>query len=631
MRVLVLILVLVAVPAFCAEQWRGFHGAEYEGRCDFSALPLHWSPSLNVVWKTAIPGRGHSSPIVSGDSAYVTTTYERSRVSAGETTWGYTTFALIGLCTVAGVMLAMRSPMGGQQRKCHIWLYLRSFLFAQVFVSVAAVVLFGRRLLDWDDQAGRFVPTSVIVMLACLTLIVLSVPWKRRQANVVGDPGDAERYRSVTSRRVLAGSLGCVVAVAPFALLLCRAADYRIPDSYVLHDRFRPDVGWLWVGLYIGLAFLVVAVCLRRSIRGSVTEWVLWQPVFIVAALSLGVVHFAGVGFAGKPKEFIRAVVCLDRSSGKVQWTCEGPTSHARAQSRVVTHASATPVIEGTHIYGYFGEDGLMCASSDGTLVWKRTEPMFRCKFGVGTSPVVKNGILIVVSDVKESEELGSSIMAFDCGSGTPLWRTGRRSHPKFAAYCTPLIKVFGGRQTVVVHGWYDVNGYDLTTGEELWSCPLAQDGHHLVASLVSDAERLYVAGPKGVVAMELTKLGTANDPVAWRRPLPGEKSATPVVVDGLLFLVTESGVAFCLDARNGEILWRERLKGRYFSSVISAAGEVLFTNESGLTTVVAADREFRELAKNNLGEGTYATIAPCGGQLFARTIGHVYCIGEGR
>jgi len=58
-------------------------------------------------------------------------------------------------------------------------------------------------------------------------------------------------------------------------------------------------------------------------------------------------------------------------------------------------------------------------------------------------------------------------------------------------------------------------------------------------------------------------------------------------------------------------------------------SGKVFFTNESGLTTVVATDRQFRELAKNGLGESVYASVAPVGDRLFVRTVGHLYCIGE--
>jgi outer membrane protein assembly factor BamB len=100
-------------------------------------------------------------------------------------------------------------------------------------------------------------------------------------------------------------------------------------------------------------------------------------------------------------------------------------------------------------------------------------------------------------------------------------------------------------------------------------------------------------------------------------------------MVDGLMFLVTETGMAFCLEAKTGEILWKKRLKGRYYSSVIMIGNQVLFTNEYGQTTIVAVSREFRQLAENTLDESVYASFAPLGNQLFVRTTKYLYCIQE--
>ena len=344
----------------------------------------------------------------------------------------------------------------------------------------------------------------------------------------------------------------------------------------------------------------------------------------------MGAAFFVDVNFVERPVESIRAVVCLDRDSGGILWTCEGLLGQTReAESRTVTNALATPVTDGERIYGYFGRDGLMCVSPQGKLLWKKTELMFHSKLGVGTSPVVKDNILIVVSDERESDRVLSSITVFDCLSGERLWEKERRSHKVDAAYSTPLVKSLNGREVVIVHGWYDIRGYDLKTGEELWSHPMTHEGKHLVASLVSDAKRLYLTGAKQIVALDIAKLGTDSDPLLWSAAVPGEKSSTPVVVDGLLFLVTETGTAYCLEAETGRVLWKERLEGRYFSSVLSMAGGIFFTNESGQTTVVASDRESRHLAKNSMGESIYASFVPVGKQLFARTAKHLYCIQE--
>jgi len=157
----------------------------------------------------------------------------------------------------------------------------------------------------------------------------------------------------------------------------------------------------------------------------------------------------------------------------------------------------------------------------------------------------------------------------------------------------------------------------------------MTHEGNHLVASLVSDAECLYVIGTRQIKALDLSKLGTGSDPLVWTRLIAGEKSSTPVVVDGLMFLVMETGTAFCLDAKTGEVLWKKRLRGRYYSSVVTMGNQVLFTNESGQTTIVAIDKEFRQLARNTLDESVYASFAPMGNQLFVRTHRYLYCIQE--
>ena len=59
--------------AAASDNWPQFRGpAGTAVVADDPALPESWSPTENVAWKTAIPGRGWSSPIVWGDRVFVT-------------------------------------------------------------------------------------------------------------------------------------------------------------------------------------------------------------------------------------------------------------------------------------------------------------------------------------------------------------------------------------------------------------------------------------------------------------------------------------------------------------------------------------------------------------------------------
>jgi outer membrane protein assembly factor BamB len=94
-----------------------------------------------------------------------------------------------------------------------------------------------------------------------------------------------------------------------------------------------------------------------------------------------------------------------------------------------------------------------------------------------------------------------------------------------------------------------------------------------------------------------------------------------------MLFTVTDAGVAAAIRADSGETLWRRRLPGHYFASLVASPSAVYFTNSDGLTTVIAAEPVFRQIAQNDLGEETMASPAAAGGELFVRTSGGLYAI----
>src|SRR2546423_13550867 len=56
-----------------AENWPAWRGPRLDGSSLEKGLPLKWSETDNIAWKTPIPGVGHSSPIVVGDRVFVTT------------------------------------------------------------------------------------------------------------------------------------------------------------------------------------------------------------------------------------------------------------------------------------------------------------------------------------------------------------------------------------------------------------------------------------------------------------------------------------------------------------------------------------------------------------------------------
>lgn len=76
MRRSALLAALLALPA-AAEDWPRFRGPSGQGISSEKGLPLRWSASENVAWKTPVPGEGWSSPVVSGNRVFLTAALDR--------------------------------------------------------------------------------------------------------------------------------------------------------------------------------------------------------------------------------------------------------------------------------------------------------------------------------------------------------------------------------------------------------------------------------------------------------------------------------------------------------------------------------------------------------------------------
>jgi outer membrane protein assembly factor BamB len=67
------------------DNWAGWRGPDGLGISSGAAYPEEWAPGKNIAWKTAVPGRGHSSPIVWGDRVFLTTSIEGGKAPDGHT------------------------------------------------------------------------------------------------------------------------------------------------------------------------------------------------------------------------------------------------------------------------------------------------------------------------------------------------------------------------------------------------------------------------------------------------------------------------------------------------------------------------------------------------------------------
>ncbi|MEX2185576.1 MAG: PQQ-binding-like beta-propeller repeat protein, partial [Pirellulales bacterium] len=111
---------------------------------------------------------------------------------------------------------------------------------------------------------------------------------------------------------------------------------------------------------------------------------------------------------------------------------------------------------------------------------------------------------------------------------------------------------------------------------------------------------------------------------VVWRTTKACSYVPSPIVVGPYFLVVSDDGIGTCYDTATGKRHWTERMGSHYSGSLVTAAGLVYFTDDSGVTKVVRPGEKYEQVAENSLGERTFASPAISDGAIFFRTEGHL-------
>ncbi|MBT4864306.1 MAG: PQQ-binding-like beta-propeller repeat protein [Planctomycetaceae bacterium] len=326
--------------------------------------------------------------------------------------------------------------------------------------------------------------------------------------------------------------------------------------------------------------------------------------------------------------------VCVDRKNGKV--TRQIPlltTEEPEPIHTLNSYASPTPVIEGNKLYCHFGTYGTVCLNTDTDKVeWKQTNLRVNHQNGPGSSPVVWRDLVIVHLDGIDRQ----FVAALDKRSGKVVWKTARsgkmNARPEFQkAYCTPLIVENDKRVQLISPGADWVYSYDPASGEELWRAHYGQLGFSTVPRPVIGDGMVFICTSylkSRLLAVRYDGSGEVTKThVAWHSDRQAPKKPSLLFVNGLIYAVSDGGVATCFDVRSGEQKWVHRLGGQYSSSPLYADGRIYICSQDGQTTVIKPGSKYTELASNKLDGGFMASPAVAGKAMFLRTEGHLYRI----
>lgn len=347
-------------------------------------------------------------------------------------------------------------------------------------------------------------------------------------------------------------------------------------------------------------------------------------------------------------------VLRLHSQTGQIEWTRqigvgEGVFGGRPQRGIQVFHrwhnmASPSPVVTENRVVVQFGTGDMAALDFAGNILWQRNLQQdhgpFTIWWGFASSSVLNADRVITccmqdsLADRRE-KPVGSYVVAHDLETGREVWKTARTTQAdaeQCDAYTTPLLLDLNGRRQLVIMGANQLDGYDPATGKQLWFLP-GLTGGRTVPSPTADGGLLYaVRGLRGaLICVQADGQGQLSaDRIVWQHRQNTPDTCCPIVYQGLLFTVSDEGIAQCLDAKTGKLQWRKRIKGPFKASPVAAEGRVYFVSTTGVCTVLAAARELRELAVNPLDDQLIASPALSAGTLFLRGRKGLYAIAAG-
>ena len=355
--------------------------------------------------------------------------------------------------------------------------------------------------------------------------------------------------------------------------------------------------------------------------RGNSTPIVWGDKVFITAAIE---------------KQNKRGLMCFNRADGKLLWEQYVTYEEKEPTHSTNPYCSASPVTDGQCIVAWYGSVGMAAYDFAGKELWRRDLGKFEHVWGNAASPIL-HGDLVINSC---GPGLTAYLIALDKRTGKDVWKRelpnaqSKKVEQFYGSWSTPVLRETATRKELLLSLPLQLQAFDPDTGNDLWSCRGLTDLVY-TSPLVGDDAVVAMSGYGGA-AIGVRVGSSDKDDVTdsqrlWRVERNPQRVGSGVVVGEHVYILNETGVAYCMELKTGKNLREERLGSKTWASMAYADGRLYIIQESGETLVLEPGTELKVIAKNPLERGdlTRGSLAFSDGQIFIRTYQKLYCIGE--
>jgi outer membrane protein assembly factor BamB len=317
------------------------------------------------------------------------------------------------------------------------------------------------------------------------------------------------------------------------------------------------------------------------------------------------------------------SMLAYARADGKKLWETFIPQSGVEYVHYKNGFASATPATDGQLVYASFGRHGLFAFDFNGKIVWQHKFGIIDNYHGPAGSPVLYKDRIFIFQDANPAPGQTAFVGAFDKATGKPIWQTPRRES---VGWGTAVVINTGERDELIVSSQYRVAAYDPENGKELWT--VRGNTYEVIPTPVVGDGLIFASSGRAGPTIAIKPGGTGDvtsTHVAWSSPRGSPFVPSGIVVGDLLYLINDmQSILTVYEAATGKLVYQDRLgtavREGFSASPVHVNGKIFLTNDDGQTFVVEAGRTFKLLHVNELGEQTLASPALVDGTWYWRT-----------
>ena len=318
---------------------------------------------------------------------------------------------------------------------------------------------------------------------------------------------------------------------------------------------------------------------------------------------------------ASGPRQDRLHVMALDAANGRIRWERRFWASGHTIHNAFGGVAAPTPASDGRQIFALFSSNDLACFDLDGNLQWFRglalESPTTRNDVGMASSPLVVDDTVIA-----QLEGTGGAFLTgIDTATGETRWKIDRPSEPTWTSPVLLPGKT-PAEATVLIQSRLRLTAHQPRTGKQIWSyeAPCST-----LSSLTVEGGDIFLPAGAGLCCLR-PDAAAGGVKLLWEDRRLRCENESPVAHAGRVYTIKSPAILVCGDAASGKVLWQLRLKGAIWATPVLVDGHLYVVNHEGLVQVVHLGEEGAVVGTGQLDSGILASAAVADGGIYFRS-----------